>query len=72
MEWQPIEKAPEDGSFYLAFGGGKMWTQNQPNGCYPGEWYFSENRGEWRGRAISKDATHWMPLPAPPKKAREE
>ncbi len=69
MKWQTIDTAPKDGSFYLAFGDGKMWTQNQPNGCYPGEWHFSESRGEWRGSGISKDATHWQPLPAPPEKA---
>ena len=65
--WQKIETAPKDGSFYLAFGEGKTWTQNQPNGCYPGEWHFSESRGEWRGHALTNDATHWMPLPEPPK-----
>ena len=64
--WQPIETAPKDGSFYLAFGEGKTWTQNQPNGCYPGEWHFSESRGEWRGHALTNDATHWMPLPHSP------
>ena len=64
--WQKIETAPKDGSFYLAFGEGKTWTQNQPNGCYPGEWHFSESRGEWRGHALTNDATHWMPLPHSP------
>ena len=67
--WQPIETAPKDGSFYLAFGEGKTWTQNQPNGCYPGEWYFSESRGEWRGYSLTDESTHWMPLPTQPKDA---
>ena len=67
--WQPIKTAPKDGSFYLAFGEGKTWTQNQPNGCYPGEWYFSESRGEWRGYSLTDESTHWMPLPTQPKDA---
>jgi len=67
MEWQKIETAPKDGTFYLAYGLGLMWTQNQPNGCYPGEWNFDYKRGQWRGHAHMDDreATHWMPLPAP-------
>lgn len=65
--WQPITTAPNDGSFYLAFGDGKMWTQNQPSGCYPGEWHFSESRGGWRGHALPNEATHWTPLPTPQK-----
>lgn len=59
--WRPIESAPKDGTAVLLFfpkryqgKGGVSW------GCFVnGDWLDS--------RAIrDNDATHWMPLPAPP------
>lgn len=67
--WRDIKTAPKDGAFYIAYGSGLMWVQNQPNGCSPGEWHFDDQqRYQWLGHAHSDDreATHWMPLPAPP------
>jgi hypothetical protein len=65
--WQPIEKAPKDGTVYLAYANGKIFTENKPPNCYPGEWEWNEHRQQWRGRAGFWLATHWMPLPPLPK-----
>lgn len=61
MSWQPIEKAPRDGTKILAHA--------------PNEWaevvYFDHgdgwcnDDGEW---LESFKPTHWMPLPPPPPK----
>ena len=62
-EWQPIETAPKDGSTILiathSYEGGVMmaaWASDVPTPAFVdevGDSYF--------------DATHWMPLPAPPR-----
>jgi hypothetical protein len=60
-EWEPIETAPKDGTQVMLYfprryqgKGGISW------GCFiNGEWLDS--------RAIrDDDASHWMPMPAPP------
>lgn len=63
MEWQPIETAPKDGTKVL------LWD----DGVTIGEW--SENVHPWNdgnwwvegGQVTTQTATHWMPLPEPPK-----
>jgi Protein of unknown function (DUF551) len=67
--WQPIETAPKDGSWFLAF-------YESPNARAPRVGPMRWDRDEpihtlraFRSYAImteSKRATHWMPLPAPP------
>lgn len=68
-EWQPIETAPMDGTEFLAFKASEFgpvicvctWIDSDhpdydgdtPHVCW-------DHSGFW-------DATHWMPLPEPPK-----
>lgn len=65
--WQPIETAPRDGTIV------DLWRPN-----YGGErlcayrWeQLSEGNGFFSpvgsGYCVVRDATHWMPLPEPPK-----
>lgn len=70
-EWQPIETAPRDGSPVLIIDA----TAKTPQ-AYFGHWH-----GEWRLGSVENwydedagyclgflpGATHWMPLPEPPK-----
>ena len=57
--WMPIESAPKNGRDMLAFDGSLVRLA-----------FWDDARGgvwsKWPGRE-SIDATHWMPLPAPPK-----
>jgi hypothetical protein len=54
-DWQPIETAPKDGIWVLLYSppGGFSVARYWPS--------FGFRGGFWDG-----DATHWMPLPAPP------
>ena len=59
--WQPIETAPKDWSDIL------IWSQD---GICVGFW--DESLEDWvsdlrKGQQWVYGATHWMPLPAPPK-----
>jgi len=73
-EWQPIETAPRDGTDIIlyepatvSFPGelktGKWWNAWYGDETKPG-WIIS-NCDEEYGWYI--EATHWMPLPKPPK-----
>lgn len=66
-EWLPIESAPKDERHILAWNGDAMtvvqWFKSE---SYPGWWSLAEtgghcDDGEFYG------ATHWMPLPEPPR-----
>jgi hypothetical protein len=63
-QWQPIESAPRDGSFYLGTDGRNQRVENCPEGYDSGVWHLID--GEWRGSEFGPDSTHWQPLPAPP------
>jgi len=70
MEWQDISTAPKDGTKILAYspsGPGRLnrgviaitwWRRPEDREGYTGWGEF--NTAHW-------PATHWMPLPAPPK-----
>ena len=62
-EWQPIETAPKDGTVILMADGLTMfcgiWLKSARgwvDGCRDAD-----------GELVAWNATHWMPLPAPPK-----
>jgi hypothetical protein len=63
-EWQPIETAPHEVNVLLA------WVDS----TFPEQWKMEAGMASWGWRrdGISNmsehgQATHWMPLPAPPK-----
>jgi hypothetical protein len=60
-EWQDISTAPKDDTEVLVFceDGGILI------GCFAGIWWIEQTYYEER------KPTHWMPLPAPPKKGDE-
>lgn len=63
MNWQPIETVPKDGSWVLLY---------HHDSCdylmaqwFHGAWWGKRTQS---GRAITwRTASHWMPLPEPPK-----
>lgn len=67
-QWQPIETAPKDGAFFLAWEPGGLPSvtvayfstyENIDFLCYADE-------GLAELHPDGPEATHWMPLPAPP------
>lgn len=67
-QWQGIESAPKDGTFYLAWDGRETAVVNEPPGCARGTWHTSTLGNFWHGGAINnwERFTHWMPLPPQP------
>lgn len=68
-EWQPIETAPRDETKIIVFYSGKATI-----GWFDGDSLYLEwSRDEYgprpvaNGRIHGRLATHWMPLPEPPK-----
>jgi hypothetical protein len=62
--WQSIYTAPRDGTIILL---GYTPTKRLDRQVYEGRW--GDAQGVWtsvNGFIIHRDATHWMPLPAPP------
>jgi hypothetical protein len=57
-EWQPIETAPQDGTWVLVFRPRGMWNKIRI-GYFDGQWRTPERMDPIR-------PTHWMPLPEPP------
>jgi len=70
--WRPIETAPKDGSSILLWDGWRMqvcaWDFDDLYDREPKHWVYGEAQGEYNVRETFDDATHWMPLPAPPKR----
>lgn len=78
-KWQPIETAPKDGTWFL-IGRSDEGPESYEVGCYdPYLWdkFIEVSDGlyrkqrepitDWRGFNNFDRATHWMPLPEPPK-----
>jgi hypothetical protein len=69
MEWQPIETAPKDKERVLIF--------SERRGVREARFYCENSDGTvWYDTMVGGgpmtifyDATHWMPLPAPPSNA---
>jgi len=74
-QWQPIESAPKDGKWIIAFDGEKVmpmvWVNGDEYQPYSGWCYGVET---WGGvlydgyNEVSRQPTHWQPLPTPPEK----
>lgn len=73
MNWQPIETAPRDGTLIdlwisavdcafraVDFKWEVTETQKQ------GQWVKDGNPLDWHYGNVGMQATHWMPVPAPP------
>jgi hypothetical protein len=66
MNWKPIETAPKDGRFILAyFDASFFYASKFDVVCWNG-W----GGGVWRDSSgfncVSTEPSHWMPLPEPP------
>jgi hypothetical protein len=63
-EWQPIDTAPKDYTYILLWNGNWHWI---------GMWDGNASKWEIDGDQYEEDLkpTHWVPLPAPPKKGDE-
>lgn len=59
-EWQPIETAPRDGRTVLIF-------TNRPIRQWAIARWIGAPHNHWGDGYERWDATHWMPLPEPPK-----
>lgn len=65
--WQPIETAPKDGRKVLLYDSGYVHSDSSYliAGFDMGAWWGQSTRS---GVSIVwRNATHWMPLPEPPK-----
>ena len=62
--WQPIETAPKDGGFILAY---------FPEGIGIEKVYFEEEAGQFETlrSEFNVKPTHWMPLSEPPKQVEK-
>jgi hypothetical protein len=77
-EWQPIETAPKDGTWFLAARRGEGPDQYEIGAYDPLMFaeYVEVEAGlfrkemrpsyDWRGFNNFRRMTHWMPLPTPP------
>ena len=72
-EWQLIATAPKDGRGILVFFAGlgiyQVFWSEQPFGKGIGSWCVTDNKNDdmpLRGYSEAA-ATHWMPLPEPPR-----
>ena len=64
-DWQPIETAPKDGTVVLIFEPSReKWKIN--SAYWPNHWHKPCFLSAGQGVMLDK-ATHWMPLPEPPK-----
>jgi hypothetical protein len=63
MEWQPIETAPKDGTPVDLWRDGERLTNYRRMDLGRGNVFYDPIDV---GVCCVRDATHWMPLPAPP------
>ncbi len=80
MDWQPIETAPRDGTWFLLTGGQIRygWDGDTQPSVVCGQrtsefgdesWQFAWYDGGYYGEY--EHPTHWMPLPPPPAQAAD-
>jgi hypothetical protein len=66
-KWQPIETAPKDGEIILVYGA--FYDFPALRDIYLV--YWEEDTQSWEIEGEKIIATHWMPLPLPPKNGDE-
>lgn len=66
--WQPIETAPKDGTFFLAWNGNWRGVAQYFEPAYEDDPIWVDETTEF----IHPPPTHWMPLPPPPKENSDE
>ncbi|MXP42947.1 DUF551 domain-containing protein [Allopontixanthobacter sediminis] len=71
MDWQPIETAPKDGTWIVVY---DDRFKHSEASYLIARWHRAlkvwSGTSNSQGRfALWHDATHWMPLPAPPETA---
>ena len=67
-EWQPIETAPKDGTYFIGFWPSMSKQCVDHKGQFRTRWTGWGN-GYWEADALGRPVqgpTHWMPLPASP------
>jgi hypothetical protein len=66
-DWQPIETAPQDGTYILAIRAAPSHDQTIPNIIVWNPWLtnWADNYAP-DARPVLHQPTHWMPLPPPP------
>ena len=77
--WRPIDTAPKDGTWFLICRADEGFDSYEVGRWEPYMWseYVEDRDGlyrkeskpvhEWRGFNNMHRATHWLPLPEPPK-----
>lgn len=76
-DWQPIETAPKDGTWFWAFYQ-KRFAECLQDQWKVAKWVGQNNYGDWIGFMDAADheefnqPTHWMPLPLPPQTPRQD
>jgi hypothetical protein len=70
VDWMPIESAPEEGVYVLVHIPPEFDDVPESRQCvcawrWQGQWYLNTRDGELDDPIHG--ATHWMPLPPPPK-----
>ena len=61
MNWKPIETAPKNQEI-LVWDGKDIWLVNTEYEMYP-----KHNGCGCCSSSVHEEATHWMPMPEPPK-----
>lgn len=64
--WQPIETAPKDGQNVIVASASESGFYTVGEAFYEDQWFWSGCR-ECSVNDAGFEATHWMPLPEPPK-----
>jgi hypothetical protein len=62
MKWKPIETAPRDGTYFLAYDLKSLWRDRPPVAVVHFDDGFEDRFGY-----IYTNLTHWCELPEPPK-----
>ena len=73
MDWKPIESAPRDGTSILVYVPAPTVGGRVMQASWSADWYGDKTNQGWMPANCDEEygchyvATHWMPLPSPPK-----